>query len=203
MSLWVGVMSGTSLDGIDIGIVDFSGDREHPDAWDLVAFRTRPYETDLRARIRAAIAEGTARSLCDLDFELGRRIGEAVEASLEESGLAKREVAGIGSHGQTVWHRPPAAGEPGATLQLGRASVIAELTGLPVVSDFRTRDMAAGGEGAPLTAYTDDVLFRGSEALAIQNIGGMANVTALPARDAPDQPLAFDSGPGVALLDAA
>ncbi len=203
MSLWVGVMSGTSLDGIDVAIVDFAGEGERPTTWELVAFGTETYELDVRDQIRRAIAAGTAEALCDLDFDLGARIGNAVRRALSDADISSEQIRAIGSHGQTLWHRPPSGGRLGATLQLGQPAVIAEIAEIPVVADFRVRDVAAGGEGAPLVPYADALLLRGAEALAIQNIGGMANVTVLPALDDDADPLAFDTGPGVALLDAA
>lgn len=203
MRVWVGVMSGTSLDGIDVALVELEGAEERPTAWRLVAFRTEAYDSGMRDRIRGVIDAGSAEALSGLDFELGARIGAAVRRTLEASSIPPDRVEAIGSHGQTVWHRPPEPGRPGATLQLGQAAVIAEETSCLVVSDFRVRDMAAGGEGAPLTAYTDWLLLRGPEARAIQNIGGMANVTALPAEGSETVPQAFDTGPGVALLDGA
>lgn len=203
MSLWVGVMSGTSLDGIDVAIVDFAGEGERPTAWELVAFGTETYERDVRDQIRRSIAAGTAEALCDLDFDLGARIGNAVRRALSDADISSEQIRAIGSHGQTLWHRPPSGGRLGATLQLGQPAVIAEIAEIPVVADFRVRDVAAGGEGAPLVPYADALLLRGAEALAIQNIGGMANVTVLPALGDDADPLAFDTGPGVALLDAA
>jgi len=202
MSLWIGVMSGTSLDGIDVAIVDFVGDDERPQSWDLVSFRTETYTLRVRSEIRQAIAAASAQSLCDLDFDLGARIGEAVQGSLSAAGIPRETVRAIGSHGQTLWHRPPEGGGLGATLQLGQPAVIAEIAKIPVVADFRVRDVAAGGHGAPLVPYADALLLRGAEAIAIQNIGGMANVTVLPPLGGEAVPLAFDTGPGGALVDA-
>lgn len=203
MSLYVGVMSGTSLDGLDVAVTSVEGDEERPSAVEPAAFRSLPYESALRERIRSCIDEGDAASICELDFELGRRIGSAVADTLRGAGIDPSIVRAIGSHGQTVWHVPPAGGRGGSTLQLGNPSVIAELTGIDVVSDFRSRDMAAGGHGAPLTAYTDRLLFAADGPRAIQNIGGMANLTWLPPSGGDEAPVAFDTGPGVALIDAA
>lgn len=201
---FVGLMSGTSLDGVDVAVAELEGRQERPDDARLTAFRTFPYDHAFRGRLRAATAgEAGSAQLCELSFEIGRRFAEATCRTLEALGLAAEEVAAIGSHGQTVWHVPPGEG-PGSTLQIGEPAVIAEVTAIPVVADFRVRDMAAGGQGAPLTAYFDRLLFGASEAArGVLNLGGMANVTALPAADGPGEPLAFDTGPGVALLDAA
>lgn len=203
MSVFVGVMSGTSLDGIDVAVVRFAGDAERPDSMDLLGFLSEPYEDAFRERIRSLIDEGHVADVCALDHELGGRIGSAVEEALASSGVPAAEVSAIGSHGQTVWHVPPRDGASGSTLQVGAPAVIAEVAGIDVVSDFRSRDVAAGGHGAPLTAYTDRVMFTADHPRLIQNIGGMANVTALPPTGSRETPLAFDTGPGVALIDAA
>ena len=203
MSFYVGVMSGTSLDGLDVVAVVVDGEAERPSSVETVAFRSLPYEPALRERIRACIEEGGAASICELDFELGRRIGSAVSDTLRGCGIDRAAVRAVGSHGQTIWHAPPGGGRPGSTLQLGNPSVIAELTGIDVVADFRSRDVAAGGHGAPLTAYTDALLFGADEPRVIQNIGGMANLTWLPGASGGGSPIAFDTGPGVALIDGA
>jgi anhydro-N-acetylmuramic acid kinase len=203
MPVYVGVMSGTSLDGVDVAVVRFEGEGERPDELEVTSFRSTPYHAGLRGRIRSAIGHGSAETVCALDFELGRCIGEAVARALEIAGVPPGEIRAIGSHGQTVWHRPPGPDGPGATLQLGAPAAIVEATGIPVVADFRARDIAAGGHGAPLTAYSDWLLFAAEAGRAIQNIGGMANLTVLPARDDGATPIAFDTGPGVALIDAA
>ncbi|MFV2006220.1 MAG: anhydro-N-acetylmuramic acid kinase, partial [Longimicrobiales bacterium] len=120
------------------------------------------------------------------------------------TGIAPGDVDLIGSHGQTVWHDPPSDGRRGATLQLGDPATLAERTGISVVSDFRARDVAAGGQGAPLVPWTDQLLFSHPERRrALQNLGGMANVTLLSGQSSGRPPLAFDTGPGVALMDAA
>lgn len=203
MALFVGVMSGTSLDGVDVAAVEFGGSDERPEPVELVAFDSVPFEPELRDRIAEACRRAPASELCRLHFELGRRLAEAVLRSLEEAGIPTVRVRAIGSHGQTVWHEPgDAPGVSGSTLQIGEAAVIAEITGCPVVADFRVRDVAAGGQGAPLTAYFDRLLLTGSTAArAIQNLGGMGNLTALPVSDSDEAPLAFDTGPGVALID--
>jgi anhydro-N-acetylmuramic acid kinase len=120
------------------------------------------------------------------------------------AGVPLEQVDAIGSHGQTLWHRPPAEGRRGATLQLGDPATIAERTGCPVVSDFRTRDIAAGGQGAPLVPWVDQLLFSiPGQARALQNIGGIGNVSWVPPRDGNGEVIAFDTGPGNALMDAA
>jgi anhydro-N-acetylmuramic acid kinase len=203
MERYLGLMSGTSLDGVDVALVGFEGEGERPERAEPFAYTVFPYERAFRARLRDACATGSVAELCRLNFELGALFAAAITETLADSGVDPSDIVAIGSHGQTVWHEPP-AGAPGSTLQIGEAAVIAERTGIPVVADFRVRDVAAGGQGAPLTAYTDRLLFTDDRrGRAIQNLGGMGNVTALPAATSHAGPLAFDTGPGVALLDAA
>ncbi len=200
--LFVGLMSGTSLDGIDAALVRYEGHAETPVAARLEWFHTQPFEAGFASRLRRAV-EGSAdpEDLCGLNFALGELLAEAAQTAIGE---ADAPVVAIGSHGHTLWHRPPGSGATGATLQLGEPAVIAERTGVDVIADFRVRDMAAGGHGAPLTPVFDDLLLRSDHPRAVQNIGGMANVTALPpADDRSRPPVAFDTGPGVALIDAA
>lgn len=201
--LYLGVMSGTSLDGIDVALVELGGTAETPQPARLRAFESYTYDADLRERVRAVIEHGSPATLCELNFELGERFARAVSDALIASGVTAADVTAIGSHGQTVWHCPPVRGGRGSTLQLGEAAVIAERTSIPVVSDFRVRDVAAGGHGAPLTPYFDRLLLSGAEARAIVNLGGMGNLTALPGDGSDGSPVAFDTGPGVALIDGA
>jgi anhydro-N-acetylmuramic acid kinase len=203
--LFVGLMSGTSLDGVDAALVAFTGTDERPSSARLEAFATQPYDAALRERLgRAVRGQSGADAVCDLGFDLGSRFADAAEDLLAGAGVAPDDVVAIGSHGQTIWHRPPERGEKGATLQIGESAVIAERLGVPVIADFRVRDVAAAGHGAPITPYFDLMLLSSPElSRAIQNIGGMANVTALPREGSEERPLAFDTGPGVALVDAA
>jgi len=199
----IGLMSGTSLDGIDAALVSFEGDVSDL-CWSLDAFVTVPYDDERRDRIHRAIVDGTAAVLCRLHADLGEWLAEAALRVCEEAGVAPESVDLIGSHGQTVWHEPPGPDRRGATLQLGDAATIAERTGISVVSDFRVRDVAAGGEGAPLVPWVDRVLFAvPGRSRILQNIGGMANLTWIPPRGDPAPILAFDTGPGNALIDAA
>lgn len=203
--LYIGLMSGTSLDGVDAALVELAGFAERPDRARLVGFVTVPYEEAFRERVaQVTRGGGGASELCDLGFELGHRFGDAAEALLGAAGVSRRDVAAVGSHGQTVWHRPPEEGSAGSTLQIGETAVVAERLGVPVVADFRVRDMVVGGHGAPLAPYFDRLLLSSAEcSRAVQNIGGIANVTALPREGSAEGPLAFDTGPGVALLDGA
>jgi anhydro-N-acetylmuramic acid kinase len=200
----VGLMSGTSLDGIDAALVDIGGDAPETIDWRLIHGCTLAFPEERRRRIHDAILHGSAERLCRLDAELGEWFAEAVERVCREAGMPVEAVDLIGSHGQTVWHVPPADGARGSTLQLGDPATIAERTGRPVVSDFRTRDMAAGGQGAPLVPWIDQVLFAADgRPRALQNIGGIGNVSWVPARGAAEPVFAFDTGPGNALIDAA
>lgn len=192
------MQSGTSLDGIDAVLVAIAGQRA-----ELAAAVCIPYEDDVRERVRIALetpARVGVRELALLDARIGRAFGEAAASLLASAGVAHREVRAIGSHGQTVQHGPDA--EPPFTFQIGDPARIAERTGLPVVAHFRTRDVAAGGQGAPLAPALHAALLREpGEARAVLNLGGVANVTLLPAD--PAAPVTgFDTGPANALSDA-
>jgi len=192
-ALAVGVMSGTSLDGISTALVRL-GDNQAT----LVAFRQEPYSGAERGSIIDAMARGTPKDVAFLHVALGERFAGAVLALLAQAKVAPRDLTFIASHGQTIWH------EPGrATFQLGDAAVIAERVGVQVVSDFRARDVAAGGQGAPLVPLADVMLF-GHEQRGrwLLNVGGMANVTWVPRRGVAEGAFAFDTGPGVAVIDA-
>ena len=200
----VGLMSGTSLDGIDAALVEIEGTSEHDVSARLVHALTLPYDEARREAIHAAIVAGTAEALCGLHADLGEWLAEAAVRVCADAGVALESVDAIGSHGQTVWHRPPADGRRGATLQLGDPATIAERTGCAVVSDFRTRDVAAGGQGAPLVPWVDRLLFSAPDrARALQNLGGIGNVTRVPPKGSAEPLFAFDTGPGNALIDAA
>ncbi len=202
--LIVGLMSGTSLDGVDAALVEVEGEGTADVRFRLVHWLTAPYDDARREAIHGAILAGSAERLCGLHADLGEWFAEAVLRVCGEAGVPPERVAAVGSHGQTVWHRPPAGGVRGATLQLGDPATVAERTGIATVSDFRTRDVAAGGQGAPLVPWVDQLLFalpRGARAL--QNIGGIGNVTWVPPRGSTESAFAFDTGPGNALMDAA
>src|SRR6267378_2231803 len=193
MTLAVGVMSGTSLDGISAALV-----RLDDTAVELVAFRQEPYSAAERGSIIDTMARGTPKDVAFLHVALGERFAGAVLALLAQARVAPKDLSFIASHGQTIWH------EPGrATFQLGDAAVLAERVGVRVVSDFRARDVAAGGQGAPLVPLADVMLF-GHEQRGrwLLNVGGIANVTWVPRRGVPDGAFAFDTGPGVAVIDA-
>jgi anhydro-N-acetylmuramic acid kinase len=190
--LFAGLMSGTSLDGADAALVDFSASKPR-----VLAFATVPFPAALRDRILALCEAGSdpLELAGTVSLELADLYARAVEGALAASGVDRRDVAAIGCHGQTVRHRP----DLGFTIQLNDAARLAELTGIDVVADFRRRDMAAGGQGAPLVPAFHEAVFRDpSTSRCIVNIGGISNVTWLPAGR---HTLGFDCGPGNVLLD--
>lgn len=192
---FVGLNSGTSMDGIDAAVVDFSAEPAR-----LLAALTRPFEPavlSLLGRLRQNPVGFPAGELARLDALLGDALAEAALATIRAAGLGLDNVAAIGSHGQTVLHQPDQ--QPPSSLQIGDPHRIARLTGLVTVADFRRADLAAGGQGAPLAPLLHDALFRANnEARVVINLGGIANLTRL----VPDQPLqGFDTGPANCLLD--
>ncbi len=198
------MMSGTSLDGVDAALLEVGGTTPGTFSWRLLGFHSERYPPEQRDSIRRAIEGGGPAELARLHAVLGERFARCALAGCARAGVDPGSVAAIGSHGQTVWHDPPSEEGRGATLQLGDPATIAEITGIPVVSDFRTRDVAAGGHGAPLVPWPDRLLFSAPDRpRALQNLGGMANVTWLPAASSTEPVLAFDTGPGVALIDTA
>jgi len=200
----VGLMSGTSLDGIDAAIVEFDGKTEADLRWHMRGFVSLPLAEAQREEIHQAMVQGGPAQLCALHGRLGEWFADAVRQACTQHAMPLSSIDLIGSHGQTIWHQPPNEGGRGYTLQLGCASTIAERTGVAVVSDFRTRDMAAGGQGAPLVPWVDRALFSAPDKRrALQNIGGMGNVTWLPPRGDDTELLAFDTGPGNVMIDAA
>ncbi len=192
----VGLMSGTSADGISAAAVRFGGDPARASA-ELLAYHERPYASAQRDRLLRALDGASLANIGRLDFELGAWLGDAALEVIAKAGLAPREVRAIASHGHTIWHDAPHA-----TWQIGQSAVIAERTGLDVISDFRVRDVAAGGQGAPLVAIADRFLFAADGAWrALQNIGGIGNVSIVPPRGEETPVVAFDTGPGVAIVD--
>jgi len=198
--LAVGLMSGTSADGVDAALAEFEGTVPDLTLVRVVAAETVPFGAELRDEVLACVRPETSdvEKLCLLNVRLGEVMAKAAGQVMEEAGVKPGDVTVIGSHGQTVWHAP----HQNATLQIGEPAVIAERTGVRVVADFRPADVAAGGQGAPLVPFVDWVLLRHPEkSRAIQNIGGIANVTYLPAGAELEQVLALDTGPGNMIVD--
>lgn len=195
--LVVGLISGTSIDGIDAAVVQVS---RRPDGVDVetMAALTREFSAEERTRILDLCRpDAPLEAICKANFDLAGWFADAALAAVKKAGLSLAECDLIASHGQTIWHIPGHS-----TLQIGEAAVIAERTGIPVVSNFRPRDIAAGGQGAPLVAYLDYLLFRDrSRSRAVQNLGGIGNVTWLPAGAPADRVVSFDTGPGNMLID--
>ena len=192
----VGLMSGTSLDGIAAAAVRFrrTGDGDKPE---LLAFESLAYTAAQRERLAAGMVQGSARDFCRLNVDLGHWLADAAALVMQRAKLGAIDVAAVASHGQTLWH------EPGhSTWQIGDASVIAERLRVRVVHDFRSRDVAAQGQGAPLVSLADQMLFAHRDGYrALQNLGGIGNVTVVPPRGIDLPTLAFDTGPGCGVID--
>ncbi|BDI31405.1 anhydro-N-acetylmuramic acid kinase [Capsulimonas corticalis] len=211
MALFCGVMSGTSMDGVDVAFAEInilSADAQRPSfEVHLTADYAVPYSADLRDRL-LRLRGGAPTSIaevCALHHTLGAVYADAIEHAAQDAAIDLATIAAVGLHGQTVWHSPPSTtpATPG-TLQIGQPATIAERLGVTVVSDFRARDIAAGGEGAPLIPFADYVLLGSpTETRVILNIGGIANLTYLPAGGSLADIIAFDTGPGNTLIDGA
>ncbi|MHC4534900.1 MAG: anhydro-N-acetylmuramic acid kinase [Planctomycetota bacterium] len=198
-----GLMSGTSLDGVDVGVVDITKQKVN-----LLVFDVYPYPDALRSEILSLCNIESARldNVCHYNFVLGEIFADAIIKLCSQSDISLNSIDLIGSHGQTIYHNPRGKRYSKktirSTLQIGEPSVIAHRTGITTVADFRPRDMAAGGEGAPLAPYADYILFgRNRSSRAVQNIGGIANVTFLPRGCKKDEIIAFDTGPGNMVID--
>src|SRR5712671_679680 len=193
----VGLMSGTSLDGISAAVARFRDASDGRIDVDLLAFTSREYTSGERMRLGAALGGGTPAEYCRLNFDLGGWLADAAIAVMAEAGVAREDITAIASHGQTIWH------EPGhSTWQTGEAAVIAERTGIDVISDFRVRDVAAAGQGAPLVPIADAMLFSSdSDWRGLQNLGGIGNITVVPPHGEIAGVRAFDTGPGVAVIN--
>jgi len=207
----IGLMSGTSADGIDAALVDLWPGEARLEI-EQRAFRSLPYPAPVRDLLfRCFDDRATVCELCLLNARLGELFADTAEAVLREAGLEAGALSFVASHGQTVWHQPaPLPGaHPGVSgtrgaLQIAEAAVIAERLRVPVVSDFRQQDFALGGQGAPLVPYVDYLLLSDpEESRAVQNLGGIGNVTYLRAGGTQEEIIAFDTGPGNALMDAA
>jgi anhydro-N-acetylmuramic acid kinase len=198
MELFIGIMSGTSLDGIDVAVCDFSNDKIK-----LVHAETAEFSNDLKQRLQQLITH----SVCDLselgstDVALAEEIALSINSVLNKKGIKASRVLAIGSHGQTIFHQPDSPHR--FSLQIGNPNVIVEQTAITTIADFRQRDMALGGQGAPLVPAFHHALFQDEKLnRVIVNIGGISNITVLPAKSAKTETFGFDTGPGNTLLDS-
>lgn len=203
--LAVGLMSGTSLDGIDAVLCDICGSGNTTRIKQL-EFTTLPLSSEIKEKIkRCCNNQATVAQVCSLNFELGELFAEAVQSVCKQYGVKTTQLGFIASHGQTIYHIPRKTSDYAAsTLQIGESAVIAQRCGCPCIANFRVKDMAAGGEGAPLVPFSEYILYsKKDEAVALQNIGGIGNVTVLPANGSIDDVFAFDTGPGNMVIDEA
>ena len=197
-----GVMSGTSLDGIDVAVIDISGRKIMP-----LLHRTVPYPKAVREAVLSVSNTMThTAAIARLHFLLGELYAEAIRETCRRR-IKLDSIDLVGMHGQTIFHEGSPVEYLGrkvaSTMQIGDAAVVAERTGIRTISNFRERDIAAGGKGAPLVPYVDYLLFRHArKARVALNIGGIANITVIPARARPEQVVAFDTGPGNMVIDA-
>lgn len=204
----VGMMSGTSVDGVDAALIELSREGGAPRV-KLLAFENTPYPQGVRERVFELFRPETSTvdKIGYMNFLLGELYARAALSVIAKAGLTSADVDLIGSHGQTIWHEPEARETDGMpiryTVQIGEGAVIAARTGIPTVSDFRVADMAVGGQGAPLVPFSEYLLYRREdESILLQNIGGIGNMTVLPAGATPEQVFAFDTGPGNMIIDA-
>lgn len=207
--LAIGLMSGTSLDGIDAALVEITGSGTDTKVG-LLAFTTTPFSKALREKLLTTVLGKTGGSfdLCLINTLIGKLSAKACIEVCEKAGVDPKKVDFVGSHGITVYHQPEEISFTGemarGTLQIGEGAEIAQVLGCLVVEDFRVRDVAAGGQGAPLVPYTEYLLYRQKDhTVALQNLGGIGNITLLPANGPLEKVIAFDTGPGNVLIDGA
>ena len=203
--LCAGLMSGTSLDGVDAALVRIEGQGEDIEAR-LLSFDTLPMPEKLKARVKQACdpTQSNVQLICELNFELGDLFARALEKVCTNAGIRPQSLDFAASHGQTIWHISHK--QPGipSTLQIGEPAVMAYRYNIPVVSNFRVMDIAAGGDGAPLVPFAEYILYSDSEKnIGLQNIGGIGNITYLKKGGTIDEVLAFDTGPGNMMIDEA
>lgn len=202
----VGLMSGTSLDGIDAALVQIEGSG-YESKVKLLHFITMPFSPQLKKEIEQALSfeHSNVQLICSLNFKLGYAFADAVKKVCQEARFSLEQIDVIGSHGQTIYHQPYASGSTAmSTLQIGEPAVIAYETKTKVVANFRVMDMAAGGQGAPLVPHTERILYsHNNYTRLLQNIGGIGNVTLIPPKHSPIPVVAFDTGPGNMMIDEA
>ena len=195
--LAIGLMSGTSLDGVDAALVRFQGEKI-----ELINFITLMYDQAFKDKIFRNLHDDTAKlsEISSLNFALGYKFKEAIDEVLKGTGFTYDDIAFVASHGQTIWHDPH--GNPPSTLQIGEPSVISYLTNIKVISNFRTMDVAGGGEGAPLVPFSEYYQFRSdTKNIVLQNIGGISNLTYLKKGCSLDEVISFDCGVGNIMID--
>ena len=200
----IGIMSGTSLDGVDVALVDICGFSKDTKV-KVVDFLSVDMPIDIKEKIKNAcdVEKSNVLDICSLNFELGQLFGESALKLIEKANLKSSDIDLIASHGQTIYHIPfDTETHKKSTLQIGDPSVISKITGCKVVSNFREADMAVGGTGAPLVPYVDYIMYsEKGKNKALNNIGGISNVTVLKASDREQDIIAFDTGPGNMIID--
>ncbi len=195
-NLYIGLMSGTSVDGLDVAVVEIKNENSYK----LIAYEEFKYSKDLKKMIlKASENNSTTKEICELNFILAKFYADSIETIISNNNIRKKEINAIGSHGQTIYHN--VEGKNKSTLQISDASVIANLTGISVVSDFRPAHIAAGGEGAPLVSFPEYKIFNSNSIVKRiwQNIGGISNSTLLSSKV--DELITFDNGPGNMIID--
>ena len=206
---YIGLMSGTSADGIDVAIVEFKFSDRHPDKLcyrDIcpLFFKTYPYPKKIKKELLNIFKDPKKHKsrIIKLDNVLGKLFGQAVNRALKSSKINKNTIKAIGSHGQTVWHKP--YGKNPFSLQIGNPKIINKLTSLPVIYNFREKDIKAGGQGAPLTPFLDWFLFKKQKKnIILVNLGGISNITFIPKDGSIKKVIGFDTGPANMLIDIA
>ncbi len=196
----IGLMSGTSLDGVDAALVKIENEQ-----FELLKFITHPYSAEFKAKIMRNLHDSSAKlsEICSLNFELGYKFLDAINELLDGTNYNYSDISFVASHGQTIFHNPKGlGGNIPSTLQIGEASVITYHTNIQVVSDFRVMDIVAGGEGAPLVPMSEYMIYRSQEkSIVLQNLGGIGNLTYIPKNTSIDDVIAFDTGPGNVMID--
>lgn len=199
--LAIGIMSGTSLDGVDAALVEI----KENDKFSLIDFVSIPYEKEFKEKIKRNLSDETAKlsEICSLNYELSYHFKDAIDLLIGRNNLIYSDISFIASHGQTIWHEPhPREGNVASTLQIGDGQIISTLTGIPVVFNFRVSDIVCGGEGAPLVPMFEYLFFKKDDKdIVLQNIGGIGNLTYLKRNCQIDDVLAFDTGPGNVIID--
>ena len=198
----IGLMSGTSLDGVDAILVEINNYK-----FKQLKFVTLPYEESFKKRILKNLSDATAKlsEISSLNFELGHKFVDAIDYLLTDTKYTYEDIEFVATHGQTIWHDPHGEKCDNAvpsTLQIGEPSVISYKTGIKTISNFRTMDVAAGGEGAPLVPYSEYILYKSDDKnIVLQNIGGISNLTYLPKKCSIEEVFSFDTGPGNIMID--